>query len=100
MAHGVKNNPKKELIPPDGLTFYPAYCYKASPTHFAWVKLSAVNVHHLTRRSGYEGILNTSTRYNKSYECKWLTPLHRTKYILLQKPPYPVYLSGGCDRLS
>ncbi|EGD87288.1 hypothetical protein H112_05827 [Trichophyton rubrum D6] len=55
MAHGVKNNPKKELIPPDGLTFYPAYCYKASPTHFAWVKLSAVNVHHLTRRSGYEG---------------------------------------------
>ncbi|EZF32814.1 hypothetical protein H109_07475 [Trichophyton interdigitale MR816] len=55
MAHGVQNNPKKELILHDGLTFYPAYCYKASPTHFTWVKLSAVNVHHLTRRSGYEG---------------------------------------------
>ncbi|EFQ99272.1 OB-fold nucleic acid binding domain-containing protein [Nannizzia gypsea CBS 118893] len=55
MAHGVQNKPKNEPIPDDSLPFYPAYCYKASPTHFTWVKLTAVNVHRLTRREGYEG---------------------------------------------
>lgn len=28
------------------LTFYPAYCFKASPTYFAWVKLTAFDVHN------------------------------------------------------
>lgn len=38
------------------LSFYPAYCYKASPTFFAWVKLTAFDVHHaLYIRSGFEG---------------------------------------------
>jgi Telomere regulation protein Stn1 len=38
------------------LTFYPAYCYKASPTYFAWVKLTAADVHNtLSTRRGYEG---------------------------------------------
>lgn len=38
------------------LTFYPAYCYKASPTYFAWVKLTAFDVHHtLYTRRGFEG---------------------------------------------
>ncbi|KAL1999183.1 hypothetical protein VTN02DRAFT_4929 [Thermoascus thermophilus] len=38
-----------------GLTFYPAFCHKASPTHFAWVKLSAADVHRLKTRRGFEG---------------------------------------------
>jgi len=38
------------------LTFYPAYCYKASPTYFAWVKLTAADVHNtLSTRRGFEG---------------------------------------------
>jgi Telomere regulation protein Stn1 len=38
------------------LTFYPAYCYKVSPTYFAWVKLTAVDVHNaLYTRRGFEG---------------------------------------------
>ncbi|KAL3462867.1 hypothetical protein BJX64DRAFT_258289 [Aspergillus heterothallicus] len=32
------------------LTFYPAFCFKASPTHFTWVKLAASDVHRLQRR--------------------------------------------------
>ncbi|KAL9115138.1 MAG: hypothetical protein Q9227_000932 [Pyrenula ochraceoflavens] len=39
----------------ESLTFYPAYCHKASPTHFSWVKLRASDVHHaLTERSGFQ----------------------------------------------
>ncbi|KAL3474952.1 hypothetical protein BJX99DRAFT_230627 [Aspergillus californicus] len=34
----------------DELTFYPAFCFKASPTHFAWVKMSATDVLRLQRR--------------------------------------------------
>ncbi|KAL2802303.1 hypothetical protein BJX63DRAFT_438005 [Aspergillus granulosus] len=32
------------------LTFYPAFCFKASPTHFAWVKLAASDIHRLRKR--------------------------------------------------
>ncbi|KAJ5613163.1 hypothetical protein N7510_006357 [Penicillium lagena] len=38
-----------------GLVFYPAFCFKASPTHFAWVKMAAVDVHRLRRQPGFEG---------------------------------------------
>ncbi|GLA15613.1 hypothetical protein AnigIFM62618_002156 [Aspergillus niger] len=34
----------------DDLEFYPAYCFKASPTHFTWVKMAAVDVLRLRRR--------------------------------------------------
>ncbi|RHZ57086.1 OB-fold domain-containing protein [Aspergillus thermomutatus] len=37
------------------LAFYPAFCFTASPTHFAWVKMAAVDVHRLKRRPGFEG---------------------------------------------
>jgi RPA family protein len=38
------------------LTFYPAYCYKSSPTYFAWIKLPAFDVHKtLHTRQGFEG---------------------------------------------
>ncbi|KAL1965543.1 hypothetical protein VTN77DRAFT_5627 [Rasamsonia byssochlamydoides] len=39
----------------DNITFYPAFCFKASPTHFAWVKMSAADVHRLRSRKGFEG---------------------------------------------
>lgn len=37
------------------MEFYPAYCFKASPTHFSWVKMSAAVVHQLQSRPEYEG---------------------------------------------
>ena len=39
------------------LVFYPAFCFRASPTHFAWVKMGAVDVHLLKRRAGFEGMV-------------------------------------------
>jgi len=36
-------------------TFYPAFCFKVSPTHFAWVKMTAAEMHRLKSRQGFEG---------------------------------------------
>ena len=36
--------------------FYPAFCFKASPTHFTWVKMAAVDVHRLQKVKGFEGM--------------------------------------------
>ena len=50
MATGGPNGQKSNL------DFYPAYCYKASPTYFAWVKLTAFDVQNtLYTRRGFEG---------------------------------------------
>jgi hypothetical protein len=35
--------------------FYPAYCFKVSLTHFAWVKMTIADVHRLKPRMGFEG---------------------------------------------
>ncbi|KAL4910045.1 hypothetical protein BDW74DRAFT_144313 [Aspergillus multicolor] len=35
------------------LPFYPAFCFNASPTHFAWVKMGAADVHRLKKRTEY-----------------------------------------------
>ncbi|PGG97731.1 hypothetical protein GX51_07175 [Blastomyces parvus] len=37
------------------LTYYPAFCHKVSPTFFAWVKIAAIDMHHLKLRPGFEG---------------------------------------------
>ncbi|KAJ5089784.1 hypothetical protein N7532_008468 [Penicillium argentinense] len=37
------------------LVFYPAFCFKASPTHFTWVKMAIADVHRLKRPKGFEG---------------------------------------------
>ncbi|EQL31572.1 hypothetical protein BDFG_06147 [Blastomyces dermatitidis ATCC 26199] len=37
------------------LTYYPAFCHKISPTFFAWVKIAAIDMHHLKLRPGFEG---------------------------------------------
>ncbi|KAJ6008424.1 hypothetical protein N7540_012400 [Penicillium herquei] len=34
---------------------YPAFCFKASPTHFAWVKMSVADVHRLQKPRSFEG---------------------------------------------
>ncbi|RAH78321.1 hypothetical protein BO86DRAFT_412427 [Aspergillus japonicus CBS 114.51] len=47
------------MAPPEPVApeFYPAYCFKASPTHFTWVKMAVADVLQLTRRAEYpEGI--------------------------------------------
>lgn len=54
-----------------GLTFYPAFCYKASPTHFAWVKMTAADVHRLKTRPELEG------RYLLTQQLI----LHRCSYV-------------------
>ncbi|PYH99606.1 hypothetical protein BO71DRAFT_479294 [Aspergillus ellipticus CBS 707.79] len=35
------------------LTFYPSFCFKASPTHFTWVKIAAIDAQKLQRRREY-----------------------------------------------
>lgn len=52
MATGDSDNSNNNNT---GLTFYPAFCFKASPTHFAWVKMAAADVHRLRSRKGFEG---------------------------------------------
>ncbi|CAG7947933.1 unnamed protein product [Penicillium olsonii] len=37
------------------LIFYPAFCFKASPTHFTWVKIGAADVHRLRKIGGFVG---------------------------------------------
>ena len=49
MASGPANGP------PPQLQIYPAYCHKASPTYFTWVKLTAADIHNALRaRRGFE----------------------------------------------
>ncbi|KAJ5225987.1 hypothetical protein N7468_007212 [Penicillium chermesinum] len=40
------------------LEYYPAFCFKASPTHFSWVKMSAADVHRLHQPIGFKGRSN------------------------------------------
>ncbi|KAL3449739.1 hypothetical protein BJX65DRAFT_29015 [Aspergillus insuetus] len=46
----TSNSAKHNNHDAEQLTFYPAFCFKASPTHFAWVKLTASDVHRLRKR--------------------------------------------------
>lgn len=39
------------------LTFYPAFTFKASHTHFTWVKMSAIDIHQLRKRKEFDGTL-------------------------------------------
>jgi hypothetical protein len=40
---------------------YPAYTFRASPTFFAWVKLTAADIHQLRTEKGFEGRIPVST---------------------------------------
>lgn len=39
-------------------TFYPAFCFPASPTHFTWVKMCIADIHRLQARKGFEGTIS------------------------------------------
>ncbi|KAI9371273.1 hypothetical protein BJX61DRAFT_37198 [Aspergillus egyptiacus] len=52
----INNNDQRQRNPESRLTFYPAFCFKASPTHFAWVKMGAADVHRLERRVEFGGL--------------------------------------------
>lgn len=41
----------------DSLKFYPAYCFPVSPTFNAWAKLTANDIHGLSKKEGFEGTL-------------------------------------------
>lgn len=50
--------PSREAAP---LVFYPAYCFKASPTWFVWVKLTAHDIYHTLRaRPGFAAATTNS----------------------------------------
>ncbi|KAJ6096481.1 hypothetical protein N7486_007227 [Penicillium sp. IBT 16267x] len=34
---------------------YPAFCFKASPTHFTWVKMAVADVHRLQKPKNFDG---------------------------------------------
>lgn len=57
-----QDNPEKKDEPMatvnnENLIFYPAFCFKASPTHFTWVKMGAADVHRLRKSSDFVGML-------------------------------------------
>ncbi|MCJ1372468.1 hypothetical protein MMC20_003693 [Loxospora ochrophaea] len=48
------------------LSFYPRYCFSASPTYNTWVKLTAAGVHALTTQPGFEG--QTRSSFSRKYK--------------------------------
>lgn len=70
------------------LSFYPAYCFTASPTYFVWVKLTAFDIHNtLCTRRGFEGqnlyfylnhpiqfiyVVGVVVSYEDFHEKRWL----------------------------
>ncbi|RAH59594.1 hypothetical protein BO85DRAFT_476258 [Aspergillus piperis CBS 112811] len=56
----------------DGLDFYPAYCFKASPTHFTWVKMAAVDVLRLKRRPEFP---DPKTYFYKNHPIQYISLL-------------------------
>ncbi|KAL2046824.1 hypothetical protein N7G274_000842 [Stereocaulon virgatum] len=51
------------------LRFYPAYCFSLSPTHEAWARLTAVDVHALQERAGFEG---QNLYFHLNHPIKWI----------------------------
>lgn len=65
------DKPTKPLRAP----IYPAYCYAASPTYNAWVKLTAADVHGLRRQPGFEGrpLLETLSLCTDVFQARMFT---------------------------
>ncbi|CAI7657427.1 unnamed protein product [Penicillium bialowiezense] len=53
--HTESKNEPMEADNNDSLVFYPAFCFKASPTHFTWVKIGAADVHRLRKYGSFVG---------------------------------------------
>lgn len=60
--------------------FYPAFCFKASPTHFTWVKMAAADVHRLQRVRGFEGMLMMLDDFSLLYSSQLA---HRRVFVLV-----------------
>jgi hypothetical protein len=58
----------------EDLVFYPAFCFKASPTHFTWVKLAGVDVHQLKRRKEFEGMRFPTLSWDRIYTDNHMQP--------------------------
>lgn len=54
MAAPINDKDNNSNATKTNLPIYPAFCFKASPTNFNWVKLSLSNVHKLTKPKGFE----------------------------------------------
>ncbi|OOF99436.1 hypothetical protein ASPCADRAFT_126353 [Aspergillus carbonarius ITEM 5010] len=52
------------------LIFYPAFCFKASPTHFTWVKMAAVDVLRLKRRAEFQ---DQSTYFYNNHPIRFIS---------------------------
>lgn len=55
--HIESKNEPMETEKNEPLVFYPAFCFKASPTHFTWVKIGAADVHRLRKYGSFVGML-------------------------------------------
>lgn len=64
MASGPLHGQSTAAYPP--ILFYPAYCNKASPTYFTWVKLTASDIHHALRTR--PGSVNPNNNDNIAYQ--------------------------------
>lgn len=56
----ITSNPQRENDPMATVDdvdsiIYPAFCFKASPTHFAWVKMAIADVHRLQKPREFDG---------------------------------------------
>ncbi|PYI07610.1 hypothetical protein BO78DRAFT_366325 [Aspergillus sclerotiicarbonarius CBS 121057] len=52
------------------LVFYPGFCFKASPTHFTWVKMAAVDVLRLKRRAEFQ---DQSTYFYNNHPIRFIS---------------------------
>ncbi|GKZ30479.1 hypothetical protein AbraIFM66950_009253 [Aspergillus brasiliensis] len=56
----------------DDHEFYPVYCFKASPTHFTWVKMAAVDVLRLKRRPEFP---DPKIYFHKNHPIRYISLL-------------------------
>ena len=86
MASGPSSGQPTTTIPQ--LDFYPAYCNKASPTYFTWVKLTASDIHHVLRsRPGFGS-------HNNIVYQRQQSRYHTSLLFYLNHPVQFVYVAG------
>ena len=68
--------------PAPAFNFYPAYCHRASPTYFTWVKLTASDVHSVLRsRPGADKTFGPVSRKNEGQLLFFLN--HPVQFVCL-----------------
>jgi hypothetical protein len=75
------SRPEQPTKPKVDLTFYPAFCYAASPTWSKWVKLTCWDVHHALRPHQQQGKSYTSGGPSASQTLFYLN--HPIQYVQL-----------------